>query len=237
MLMCNSSRSWWSFQWKFCWELGSSWGLALSWGWSFAENKSTIAHGNGTYRSRGRRGAELCWASYLQSVSLLGTWFGSVLRSSGSAGRSLQGAGSKWRPGEHQFCRLLTWKPTVAPLRFSINLRTVSLRQQLRYSFLRGVWCWLSSSLKMFSLKRKAFHLSLQYTRVNVSFPSPFYPSSPPGICITRQGTRSCGHICLSHNRLRWWEFVGVSIFIIAWFLYVFLWKVLPLAWDGKIHV
>lgn len=73
---------------------------------------------------------DLCKAFYLQTVSLLGAWFGSTLRISGSVGRSLQGTGSKWRPREHQFCWIVAWKPTVV-LRFSINLHTLYPQQLL----------------------------------------------------------------------------------------------------------
>lgn len=87
----------------------------------------------------------------------------------------------------------------------------------------------------MFSSKRKAFHLLLQYTRMNVSSPSLFYPfSSPPGILHYWAGHKKLWPYLLVPQLSELTGIHRVSIFIVAWFLYVFLWKMLPLAWEGN---
>ena len=69
---------------------------------------------------------------------------------------------------------------------------------------------------------------------MSLRFPVFIPPPLLQEFCIAGQGIGSYGHIDLSHNHLSWWGFIGVSIFIVAWLLYVFLWKMLPPAWEGK---
>lgn len=122
VLMCNSSRSSWLFQWNLPWELDSCWRLALSWVWSFQWINQQFTP---QWPVQEEQGEQSNAGPFLSRACLQGTWFSSVLGNLGSARKGSHSAGSEGRPGERQCRCVAAWKPRVA-LRFSINLHSVS---------------------------------------------------------------------------------------------------------------